>query len=302
MRKLRFIQAEVFTETPFGGNPVVVVPDAAALSWEEMQEVARGMAPVETAFVTFPESDDADFCVRFFTPRTRVRFSGHPALGTAYVLAKEGRFDLAEPLTPVVAETDIGCLQIDLFVDGDDISRVVVNEQPPAFGEPFQALGAVAAGLNISIEGLLEVALPMQRVSTGMPTLIVPLNTLETVQDVRPHQAILDEICAVAQVDCVLIYSMETIRRDATAHVRVFAPPLGVDEDPATGSANGALAAYLIHHHTVPVAPVTRVHCEQGFEIGRPSLVHVTVDTTGDEIRVRVGGQVMRSVDGHIFF
>lgn len=302
MRKLRFIQAEVFTESPFGGNPVVVVPDAAALSWEEMQEVARGMAPVETAFVTFPESDEADFCVRFFTPRTRVPFSGHPALGTAYVLAKEGRFDLAEPLTAVVAETDIGLLQIDLFVDGDDISRVVVNEQPPAFGEVFQALGAVAAGLNISIDVLLEVALPMQRVSTGMPTLIVPLNALETVQDVRPHQAILDEICAVAQVDCVLIYSMETIRRDATAHVRVFAPPLGVDEDPATGSANGALAAYLIHHHTVPVAPLTSVHCEQGFEIGRPSLVHVTVDATGDELRVRVGGQVMRSVDGHIFF
>jgi len=302
VRKLRFIQADVFAETPFGGNPVVVVPDAAGLSWEEMQEVARGMKPVETAFVTFPESDDADFCVRFFTPRTRVPFSGHPALGTAYVLAKEGRFDLQEPITQVVTETDIGLLRIDLYVDGDDIGRVVLTEKPPSFGQSLEALSAVAAGLNTPVDTLLELPLPIQRVSTGMPTLIVPFKTLEAVQDARPHRAILDEICAVAQVDSILVYSLETIRKDTTAHVRVFAPPLGVDEDPATGSANGALGAYLIHHRVIPVEPVTRIHCEQGFEIGRPSLVHVTVDTTEDELHVRVGGQVMRSVDGHIFF
>lgn len=302
MRKLRFIQAEVFAESPFGGNPVVVVPDAGGLSWEEMQVVARGMEPVETAFVTFPESADADFCVRFFTPRTRVPFSGHPALGTAYVLAKEGRFDLAEPFTQVVSETDIGLLRIDLFIDGDDISQVVLTEQPPAFGKAFEAFGAIASGLNIPVDALLEPSLPIQRVSTGMPTLIVPLDTLDAVQDARPHGAILDEVCALAQVECVLVYSTETIRPDATAHVRVFAPPLGVEEDPATGSANGALGAYLIHHQVIPVDPVIRIHCEQGFEIGRPSLIHVTIDTTGDELHVRVGGRVMRSVDGHIFF
>lgn len=302
MRKLRFIQAEVFAETPFGGNPVVVVPDAAGLSWEEMQKVARGMEPVETAFVTLPESDDADFCVRFFTPRTRVPFSGHPALGTAYVLAKEGRFNLMEPITQVVGETDIGLLRIDLYVEGDDLSRVVVNEKRPVFGEPFEVLGELAAGLNIPIEALLEVPLPIQNVSTGLPALIVPFNTLETVQDIRPHHAILGEVCAMAQAECILVYTLETIRKDATAHVRVFAPLLGVDEDPATGSANGALGAYLVYHRVIPVHPVTRIHCEQGFEIGRPSLVHVTVDTTGDEVHIRVGGRVMRSVDGHIFF
>lgn len=302
MRKLRFIQADVFAESPFGGNPVVVVPDAAGLSPEDMQEVARGMEPVETAFVTFPHSDDADFCVHFFTSTTRVPFSGHPALGTAYVLAKEGRFDLAEPITQVVAETEIGLLRIDLYVDGDNIDRVVLTEQAPVFGEPFDALGEMAAGLNTSIDALLDVPLPIQQVSTGLPTLIVPFNMLADVQDIRPHQAILDEICAVTETDCILSYSLETIRVDATAHVRVFAPPLGVEEDPATGSANGALGAYLVRHRAIPVAPITRIRCEQGFEIGRPSLVHVTVDTTGDEMHVQVGGQVMRSVDGHIFF
>lgn len=302
MRKLRFIQAEVFAESPFGGNSVVVVPDAARLSREEMQEVARGMEPVETAFVTFPQSNDADFRVRFFTPRTRVPFSGHPALGTAYVLAKEGRFDLAEPITQVIAETDIGLLPIDLYVEGDDIHQVVLTEKRPTFGNPFDAVGELAAGLNTSIEALLEVPLPIQPVSTGLPALIVPLKTLGEVQDIQPHRAILDQICTMADTDCVLVYSLETIKKDATAHVRVFAPPLGVDEDPATGSANGALAAYLVHHQVISVEPVTRVHSEQGFEIGRPSVVHVTIDTTGDELHVRVGGQVMRSVDGHIFF
>ncbi|MFQ5855816.1 MAG: PhzF family phenazine biosynthesis protein [Anaerolineae bacterium] len=302
MRKLRFIQADVFSETPFGGNPVIVVPDAAGLSPEEMQDVARGMEPVESAFVTFPESDDADFCVHFFTPATRVPFSGHPALGTAYVLAKEGRFDLVEPITQVVAETGIGLLRIDLHVDGDEIDEVVLTEKRPIFGQPFEDLSLVAAGLNIPIEVLLEVPLLIQKASTGLPTLIVPFERLETVRDVLPHQAILDEACAKAQTECVLVFCLETIRNDATAHVRVFAPPLGVDEDPATGSANGALGAYLVHHEAIPAEPITSVCCEQGFEIGRPSLVHVTVDMTGGELRVRVGGRVMRSVDGHIFF
>ncbi len=302
MRKLRFIQADVFAETPFGGNPVVVVPDAAALSREDMQDVARGMEPVETAFVTFPQSDDADFCVHFFTAATRVPFSGHPALGTAYVLAKEGRFDLREPITPVTAETEIGLVKIQLHVEGDDIGQVVLTEKRPVFGEAFEALSELAAGLNIPIDDLLEEPLPIQRVSTGLPALIVPLDSLQTVQDVRPHHPILDEVCTKAQTDCILIYSLETIRRDATAHVRVFAPPLGVEEDSATGSANGALGAYLVRHREIPVQPNTTIACEQGFEIGRPSLVHVSINTTADEMLIQVGGQVMRSVDGHIFF
>ncbi len=302
MRKLRFIQADVFAETPFGGNPVIVVPDAVGLSSEDMQDVARGMEPVETAFVKHPESDEADFCVRFFTASARVPFSGHPALGTAYVLAKEGRFDLQEPITQVVAETEIGLLLVDLYVDSDEIDQVVLTEQRPVFGEPFEALSELAAGLNIPIDAVLEVALPIQRVSTGLPTLVVPLDSLGAVQDILPHQAMLDQVCAVAQTECVIVYSLETIQRDATAHVRVFAPPLGVEEDPATGSANSALGAYLIHHRVIPVDPVTKICCEQGYEIGRPSLVHITVDITGEEMGVRVGGPVMRSVDGHIFF
>lgn len=302
MRKLRFIQADVFAETPFGGNPVIVVPDAVGLSPEDMQDVARGMEPVETAFVTLPDSDNADFCVHFYTASARVPFSGHPALGTAYVLAKEQRFTLDEPVTQVIAETEIGLVAVDLYVDGENITQVVLTEQHPVFGQTFEALGELAAGLNIPIDALLEVPLPIQHVSTGLPALVVPLDSLAAVQDVLPHHAMLDQVCTTSQTECVIVYSLETIRRDATAHVRVFAPPLGVEEDPATGSANGALGAYLVRHRLIPVNPVTKICCEQGFEIGRPSLVHVTVDTTGDELDIQVGGQVMRSVDGHIFF
>lgn len=302
MRKLRFIQADVFAEMPFGGNPVVVVPDASALTAEDMQDVARGMEPVETAFVTEPDSGDCHFRVHFFTPVTRVPFSGHPALGTAYVLAKEGRFDLEEPVTSVVAETEIGRVPVDLYVSGDDIDRVVLAEQRPEFGADFEELGEIAAGLNTSIDALLEVPLPIQWVSTGLPALIVPFESLDSVRDIRPHQALLDEICTTTNTECILVYSLETIRSDATAHVRVFAPPLGVEEDSATGSANGALAAYLIHHKAIPIQDVTWIHCEQGFEIGRPSIVHVSIDTTGEALHVQVGGRVMRSVDGHIFF
>jgi trans-2,3-dihydro-3-hydroxyanthranilate isomerase len=280
----------------------VVVPDAEGLNHEDMQQIARGMGPMETAFVTPPQDANADFCTHFFTSTTRVPFSGHPALGTAYVLAKEGRFDLEAPITTVYIETGIGVLPIELHMDDDEIRQVVMTEQPPEFGATFDDLGELAAGLNIGIEGLLEVPLPIQWVSTGMPTLVTPIASLEAVQDIRPHHAVLDEICATMGADCILVFCLETIRPEATAHVRVFAPPLGVDEDPATGAANGALGAYLAHYQAIPLEPVTKIHVEQGFEIGRPSMVHVIVDTTGDDFRVQVGGCVFRSVDGHIFF
>ena len=302
MRKLRFVQADVFAETPFGGNPVVVVPNATGLSNEEKQEIARGMGPVETAFITSAGSDEAQFSIQFFTPTTRVPFSGHPLLGSAYVLARESRFELDEPITRVTAETEIGLVSIDLYVDDNTISRVVLKEKPPVFGEAFDGLGDLAAGLNTPIEELLEVPLPIQPITTELAALIVPLKSLDTVQDIRPHQAILDEICATTDTDCVLVYCQETIGRDATVHVRVFAPAVGVSEDSATGSANGALGAYLVEHHAVVVEPITRIRCEQGFEIGRPSLVHVTVETMDEQLRIRVGGRVMRSVDGHIFY
>jgi len=302
VRKIRFIQADVFAENPFGGNPVVVIPDAERLSDTDMQQIARGMGPVETAFVTLPTNPGADFRVCFFTPMTRVPFSGHPVLGTAYVLAKEGRFRLQAPVTTVYAETEIGLLPIELHLDGEDIHQVVMTENPPQFGKTFDVLGELAAGLNIGIEALLEAPLPVQWASTGMPTLVVPIGSLQAIQDITPHHAVLDEICMATGSECILVYSLETIRPEATAHVRVFAPPLGVEEDPATGGANGALGAYLVYHGVVSAEPTTRLHIEQGYEIGRPSTVHVIVETIEGDIRVRVGGRVCRSVDGHIFF
>lgn len=302
MRKIRFIQADVFADSPFGGNPVVVVPDAEGLNHADMQQIARGMGPVETAFVTSPKDRNADFCVHFFTPVTRLPFSGHPALGTAYVLAKEGRFDLVSPITTVQAETEIGLLPIELHVHGEDIRQVVMTETLPEFGQTFSDLGEMARGLNIDVGKLVEVPLPIQWVSTGMPTLVVPMGSLETVQNIHPHHACLDEICAAMEADCVLVYCLETIRPAAMAHVRVFAPPLGIEEDPATGGANGALGAYLAYHEVIPPERPATIHIEQGFEIGRPSMVHVILHTIDDELQVQVGGQVLRSVDGHIFF
>ena len=302
MRKLRFIQADVFAESPFGGNPVVVIPDAEGLSHTDMQQIARGMGPVETAFVVTPTNPGADFGVRFFTPMTRVPFSGHPALGTAYVLAKEGRFRLRPPVTTVYAETEIGLLPIELHLDGEDIYQVVMTENPPQFGQTFDVLGELAAGLNIDIEALLEVPLPVQWASTGMPTLVVPIGALDVVRDIAPHHAVLDEICVATQAECVLVYCLETIHPEATAHVRVFAPPLGVEEDPATGGANGALGAYLVRHGVLSAEPATHIQIEQGYEIGRPSMVHVIVEAVEGNMRVQVGGRVCRSVDGHIFF
>jgi trans-2,3-dihydro-3-hydroxyanthranilate isomerase len=147
----------------------------------------------------------------------------------------------------------------------------------------------------------------VQVVSTGVPQMMVPIRSLEEVQALdasRLNVAALSRACRDVGTDCVMVFTLETERPEANVHVRMFAPLLGVPEDPATGSANGALGAYLVHHRAVPVmVPTTYLVSEQGAELDRPSTLYVEVDGQGDEIAaVRVGGQVVPVAEGVVRF
>jgi len=307
MREYRFMQVDVFTDTPFGGNPLAVFPETEGLTTAEMQRLAREMNLSETTFVLPPQAAEADFKVRIFTPADELPFAGHPVVGTHWALAHLKRVDLREPVTRVRFELGVGVLPADLHVTGGQVERVVMTQDRPTFHAIVEDVTDLAAGLGLAPEAITETGLPAQVVSTGLPQLMVPVRSLADVQGLGAgglNTSALNRACRAVGSDIVLVFTFETERPEATVHVRVFAPLHGVPEDPATGSANGALGAYLVHHRAVEVAgPTVHLLSEQGAEMNRPSTVYVEVDRTGEEVTaVRVGGQVVPVIEGVVRF
>jgi trans-2,3-dihydro-3-hydroxyanthranilate isomerase len=307
MREYRFIQVDVFTHVPFGGNPLAVFPEAEGLTSEEMQKLAREMNLSETTFVLPPQAPGADFKVRIFTPAKELPFAGHPVVGTHWALAHLGRVPLREPVTEVRFELGVGVLPADLHVAGDQVERVVMTQDRPAFHAVLHDLTDLVAGLGLPPDAIIETRLPVQVVSTGAPQMMVPVRSLAEVQSIDAgslNTSALNRACQAAGTECAHVFTLETERSEATVRVRMFAPMLGVPEDPATGSSNGAMGAYLVHHRAVPLTePTTHIVSEQGAEMGRPSTLYIEVDSAGEEITaVRVGGEVVPVAEGVVRF
>ena len=307
MKEYRFFQVDVFTDKPFGGNPLAVFHKAQGLTIEEMQCLAREMNLSESTFVLPSKISGADFKVRIFTPAKELPFAGHPIIGTHWVLAHAGRISLEEPVTRIYFELGVGVLPADLYVVGGQIERVVMTQDQPAFLAVVEDLADLSTGLNLDARAIIDTGLPVQVVSTGVPQMMVPVRSLADVQDLDPSRlnlAALNRVCRTYHTDSVMIFTFETESPESTVHVRMFAPLAGVLEDPATGSANGALGAYLVHHRAVPfTGPTVYILSEQGLEIDRPSKVFVEVDISGKEpVAVRVGGQVAPVAEGIVRF
>lgn len=310
MPEYTFYQVDVFTDRVFGGNPLAVFPDAAGLDGATMQRIAREMNLSETTFVLPPEDPAADFKVRIFTPEAELPFAGHPVVGTHWLLARLGRVPLAEPVTTVRFELGVGVRAAALHVDGGAVTRVVMDHQAPVFvatATPEQVT-ALEAALGLPAGASAGTGWPVQVVSTGAAQLFVPVGVREQVAALSPQTLdtpalarlvrTLDPATACGQ--CVMVLALETLDPAADVHTRLFAPGLGVPEDPATGSATGGLGAYLVENRIVPVtAPTTHLVAEQGVEMGRPSRLSIEVDgAPGAITMVRVGGQVVPVIEG----
>jgi trans-2,3-dihydro-3-hydroxyanthranilate isomerase len=254
-----------------------------------------------------PQAAGADFKVRIFTPAAELPFAGHPVVGTHWVLAHLGRVDLREPVTQVRFELGVGVLPADLHMTEGKVERVVMTQDRPTFHAVLDDVTELATGLGMAPEAIAETGWPVQIVSTGVPQMMVPIRSLAEVQALdagKLNTGALNRVCRAVETKCVMVFTFETEHPESTVHVRMFAPLLGVPEDPATGSANGALGAYLVHHRAMPVTePTTYIVSEQGAEISRPSTLYVEVDSRGEEITaVRVGGQVVPVLEGVVRF
>ncbi len=305
-RTIRFYQADVFSDRPFGGNPVAVVPDAAGLDDRVMQRIAREMNLSETVFVFPPTDSNAAAKLRIFTPTQEIPFAGHPVVGTFYILAALKRLTLQEPLTRVLQECNLGLFPVEITSSGGDILRVVMSQPAPQFLgrlEDVRDHFDLARALGVSKTILGETKFPIEMVSTGLPVLVVPIRTLTAVNSITPNGQELMELCKRVGVNAVMVFTTVTVDPRSTVHARVFAPLLGIPEDPATGSASGALGAYLVQNGVVQVGPVTEIVAEQGYEIERPSRITIQVESDDDMIKtVKVGGRVVMVIEGTLSF
>jgi trans-2,3-dihydro-3-hydroxyanthranilate isomerase len=261
---------DVFSDKAFSGNPLAVFRDPGKLDTATMQAIAKELHLSETTFVLKPSSAAADYRVRIFTPDAELPFAGHPTLGTAFVLA-EGK-DAAMRL-----EEGVGVISVTLR------EGFVQMVQPlPSFSGTTVSRKAAAEALGLAVEEVRS-DVPIQVGSSGLPYLFVPLANLKAVRRARRPSG-LDAN--------VYIFAMSAERSGSHVHGRMFDQGLGIGEDPATGSAQGPLGAYLVAHELVRVEPTTRIRSEQGFEIGRPSILEIEVDRAGAAITaVRVGGR-----------
>jgi trans-2,3-dihydro-3-hydroxyanthranilate isomerase len=276
---------DVFARQQYAGNQLAVVTDAGDLSAGEMQEIAAEMDFSETTFVTGPPEGGA-WPVRIFTPAEEVPFAGHPTLGTASVI----RQHLADETPDTVAlALQVGEIPVGIQ-ESAEAETLWMRQQSPEFGERL-ARDRVAPVLGLSADRLDD-DWPVQVVSTGLPTIVVPLTDREALTAIDLDRGAYGDLVDGREAKLVLAVCADPREATDDLAVRMFSPYYGVPEDPATGSANGCLAAYLSRHGYLGSATVD-ARVEQGYEMGRPSLLHLAAEEAGDDIQVEVGGRVV---------
>jgi trans-2,3-dihydro-3-hydroxyanthranilate isomerase len=281
---------DVFARERYAGNQLAVIESDGDLSAEEMQAIAAEMDFSETTFV---ESRESPYRVRIFTPKAEIPFAGHPTLGTAAVIREhvaEGSPD------EIVLDLDVG--EVPVEVEGGDGEEILwMTQQPPEFGEGL-AHERLAAVLGLD-ESALDEDWPVQIVSTGLPTIVVPLESRDALTSIDVDRAAYDDVTGDLEAKNVLAFCTDARSVDNDFAVRVFAPFYGVPEDPATGSSNGCLAGYLARHEYTGSDTVS-ARVEQGYEMGRPSLVQLRASGRGEAVTVEVGGGVVPVARGQL--
>jgi len=258
-----------------------------------MQRIAKEMGFSETSFILSDTPRDGGYDVRIFTPGAEVPFAGHPTLGTAYVIRQE---IIGSAANCVSLNLQVGRIPV-LFErhSGGDIPWMTPKEA--TFHEVFDAR-EIAPLLRLRPEDIDE-DFPIQTVSTGLPFVFVPLCSLDAVRRAAVIKDQWLEWVKDRMAKMVFLFCRQTVEPQNHLHARMFADYYGIVEDPATGSANSCLAAYLVRHRYFGADRI-QVHVEQGYEIGRPSRLYLRAYDDGQRIHVEVGGRVFAIAKGNL--
>ncbi|MFW9989093.1 MAG: PhzF family phenazine biosynthesis protein [Candidatus Odinarchaeota archaeon] len=291
MPKCKFYIVDVFAERKFEGNQLAVYICEDVLFEAEMQKIAKEMNYSETTFITSKENYD----VRIFTPEVELPFAGHPTIGTSLVIQQE---IIKGNVKTILLNLKIGSIPVLFKYKSGKPDVIWMEHKPPTFGRFFDK-ELLSQILNLD-EFHIDDRFPIQEVSTGIPFIIVPLKNLDALKKAKVDVDKYLDLVEKTEAKAILIFCPETRNKGNDLSVRVFAHYHGVPEDPATGSGNGCLAAYLIKHQYY-IKDIINIRVEQGYELRRPSLLYLKAEKNEEEIiSVSVGGKAFIVAEGEL--
>ncbi len=295
--ELDVLRLDVFTDDLMGGNPAWVVLGADALDDVTMQRVASELGGQESAFAL--KSKKADVRLRYFAGNAEEPISGHCTIGALWALAEQGAFGSSYGGRHR-AETPLGVLPFSVELRQDGAKTVWMAQKRPLYSRVDEVTEAASA-LGVGADSMFHKEFPISKVSTGLPTLLVPMRSMDALERVSPRQEELMQLLSELEVAAAVAYTWGGFSEDATLHARCFLPTPAFHEDPASGMPSGALAAYLVEHDLIPKEKAAHMVIEQGHFMGRPSRVLVRVEKKGRSVsKVEVGGSVRMSVKGRV--
>ncbi|HEU4566103.1 MAG TPA: PhzF family phenazine biosynthesis protein [Gemmatimonadaceae bacterium] len=287
-----YVTADIFTDRIFGGNPLAVFPDARGLDGAGMQAIAREFNLSETVFILPPENPAHTRRLRIFTPAAEIPFAGHPTVGAAFVLASSGEVPLADGEARILFEEGVG--EVPVLVRaraGRPLFCQLTAAKLPEVGPRPPGRAAIAEMLSLELKDILGGAMAPEAVSAGLPFLFVAVKDRDAVARARVRLDLWATTLSKFWAPQVMVFSRDPELPGSHIRARCFVPGLAVPEDPATGSACAALGGYLGAREGGPDDTLAW-RIEQGFEMGRPSIIELEVDKrAGAVAAIRVGGE-----------
>ena len=288
---MRYLHYDVFTDTMFEGNQLAVFEDARGLSTAQMQAITKEMNFSESTFILPVEAAGTDVRMRIFTPGTELPMAGHPVIGSTFALAELGV--IVKDRGSFVFGLNVGPTRVELTWEGERLSFAWMDQRTPDFRAPVSARPEIIRSIGIDPAAVDATGLPLEEVSCGNAFMLVPVKTRAAVDAAEADIAAMKKLQSAFPGGHVgvLFFTMDTGDPNVTVYSRMFAPSAGIVEDPATGSAAGPLASYLVKHGLVHRNEMRDMVNLQGVAMGRPSRLHMRIEEEEGAItRVQVGG------------
>ena len=290
-RKYNLYQIDSFTKEKFVGNPAGVITNADGLTSDEMQKIARELNNSETAFIFSSNNNEYDVHTRFFTPTNEVPICGHATIAAHYARAIENNLNTSR----VYHKTGAGILPVDIVKENNDY-KITMTQGKVEFGDIIEGINRkkLLSAINISDDDLLE-CYPIQIVSTGHSKVMVGIKKIETLNKIKPNYDLLSTLSNIIKCNGYYVFTVDSQDSDILIHGRMFAPAIGINEDPVTGNANGPLGAYLVHHKLVKCDNSSFLFkAKQGEAIKRSGIVEVEVIIENNEpVEIKISGNAV---------
>jgi len=295
--KIQYYTCDVFTDKQFSGNQLAVFPDATNIPDHLLQQIAKEFNLSETSFVYPPVDSKHTKRVRIFTPGGELPFAGHPTIGTAITLGTIGAITLQGNETTIILEEGVGPVPVKIrLTDGKPTFAQLAAAKLPEFNDSVPSADILAKMFTLSREEIMDKQFPLQFVGVGFPFLFVAVKNRKSLERISVNVQTMEEL----RLKEVFVFTTETEKTDFQFRARMFAPLLGIPEDPATGSACAAFAGYLAAKDPLRDGTLNW-NIEQGFEMGRPSLLYIEADKKAGNITgVRVGGNAVMMMEGFL--